>query len=403
MTTRTVPQIMLDCPAGTISSAELRSLHLSLQLHESSQLQVVPKLAASSWVQFCSDAEITKLREFMQHGAVALDRLLRTPTSLRVPATLVRTLGDELRALPNPLDRDFARSVGFASLTDTVIDAATLERGKRESTLLAASPWQTELLQSAGLTNVQQFATGLDSRRFHPGARRNVFAGRFVIYSAGRLDYRKGQDLVINAVRAFRQRHPDALLVCAWQHPWPEQLSTFPGTTPSLGLPPFVGGQLQIAPWLSQFGIPADSVVDVGLVSNGLLPDIVREAHVGLFPNRAEATPSTAMLECMASGVPCIVSHNTAHKELAQPAFAYPLTSLSPVNAADAGVRGTDGWGSADVDEIVDALELAYSDTADARRRGVAAARHVAPLGWHKRAPVFAELMQQLALSKVAA
>ncbi len=403
MTGSTTPQVMFDCPAGTISSAELRALHLSLQLHDSTQLQVVPRLAASPWVRFCSDAEITRLREFMQQGAVALDRLTRTPESIRLPATLVRTLGDELRALPNPLDRDFVRSIGFASLTDTAIDRATVERGKRESSLLVASPWQAELLQSAGLHNIRQFATGLDSRRFHPGARRNLFAGRFVIYSAGRLDYRKGQDLVIDAVRAFRRRHPDTLLLCAWQHPLPEQLSAFRGTAPRNGLPAYVGGQLHIAPWLAHLGVPTDSVVDVGLVSNGLLPDIVREAHVGLFPNRAEATPSTAMLECMASGVPCIVADNTAHKEYAKPEFSYPLTSLTPVDPDDAGVRGTDDWGSARVDEIVEVLEQVYTNTADARRRGVAAARHVAPLGWHKRATAFAELITQVVPGKVAA
>jgi len=388
--------IMFDCHAGTTSGAELTTLHLTLGLHEHASIQVLPKVGASPWIRFCTEQEVTRLRASMLDGVAQLDALMRTPDATPLPATLVRMLGGDLLALPNPMDRPFARSIGFTGVTNTACDAATLERGRSHDVLLAGSSWQTDLLRSAGLDNVVHFAPGFDGRRFRPGAKRNLFPGRFVIFSGGRLDFRKGQDLVIAAVREFCKRHPETLLVHAWQHPWPECIVPFAAGALVDGLPRYVGGQMLTAPWLAMNGLPTHSAVDIGMVANGLLPDIVREAHVGLFPSRAEAQPSAAMLECMASGVPCIMTRNTGHLDLAREPIGYPLVEQSDVAPAHARVRGTDGWGTARVDDILAQLEQAYTNTNDARRKGVAAAREVATYGWHRHTAHFTELLQPI-------
>jgi hypothetical protein len=36
----------------------------------------------------------------------------------------------------------------------------------------------------------------------------------------GKLELRKGQDLVVAAFRVFRQRHPEARLIVAWHNSW---------------------------------------------------------------------------------------------------------------------------------------------------------------------------------------
>lgn len=388
--------LLFDTLAGTTNAAELSTLHLTLALHEHPSVQVLHTVGASAWVRFCTDQEVSRLRASLQDGAAGLERLRTTPEPTPLPATLVRMLGDDLRALPDPVDRTFARSVAFASNTETHIDGAARARGARHDLLLAGSPWQADLLRSGRLDNLALFAPGFDGRRFHPGPRKNLFPGRFVIFSGGRLDFRKGQDLVVAAVRAFRQRHPDTLLIHAWQHLWPEHIVPFDSAGLVSGLPRFVGGQLSLTSWLAANGLPADSTVDVGLVANSILPAIVREAHVGLFPGRAEAQPNTAMLECMASGVPCIVSANTGQSELARDTIGYPLPEQSPVSAADARVRATEGWGAASVDQIVAHLEAAYTDSADARRRGIAAAREVAPFAWHRHSARFVDVVRPL-------
>lgn len=386
--------IMFDCIGGTTSAAELATLHLTLALHEHPEIQVVPKMGASAWVRYCSDQEITRFRASMHQGMAFMNSLVTAAESAPLPATLVRMLSDDLLMLPNPMERAFARNAGFASNTETDINRQARERGESLDLLIAGSAWQADLLRSAGLDNVVQLAPGFDGRRFHPGPRKNLFPGRFVIFSGGRLDFRKGQDLVIAAVREFRRRHPETLLIHAWQNLWPELIVPFDAAGIVHDLPEYVGGQLNITKWLASHGLPPESVVDAGLVSNTVLPDIVREAHVGLFPSRAEASPGTAMLECMASGVPCIVARNTGHNEWAADDFSFPLIEQSEVPSAHARVRASEGWGASSVEEIIAQLEVAYSSAGDTRRRAVAAARQSAPLGWHRHTAGFVEVLQ---------
>ena len=49
-----------------------------------------------------------------------------------------------------------------------------------------------------------------------------LLPGRFVVFSGGKLELRKGQDIVVAAFRAFVERHPDAVLVNAWHNAWPK-------------------------------------------------------------------------------------------------------------------------------------------------------------------------------------
>lgn len=47
-----------------------------------------------------------------------------------------------------------------------------------------------------------------------------------VLHAGGKLEFRKGQDLVVAAMRRFLPHHPDARLLFAWHNPWPDYLRT---------------------------------------------------------------------------------------------------------------------------------------------------------------------------------
>ena len=44
---------------------------------------------------------------------------------------------------------------------------------------------------------------------------------RFIVYSGGKLEHRKGQDIVVAAFREFVKTHPDAVLATTWHNQWP--------------------------------------------------------------------------------------------------------------------------------------------------------------------------------------
>jgi glycosyltransferase involved in cell wall biosynthesis len=84
-------------------------------------------------------------------------------------------------------------------------------------------------------------------------------------------------------------------------------------------------------------------------------------------------------MECLACGVPTIVSDNTGHKDLVATGAPYALTRQRPVWQDG---MGTEGWGESDVEEIVEALERVWRDRQAAERRGAFGAATMVDWSW---------------------
>ena len=82
-------------------------------------------------------------------------------------------------------------------------------------------------------------------------------------------------------------------------------------------------------------------------------------------------------MECMACGVPVILSANTGHLDLLQDSTAIPLRKQSPVAG-----EGRLEWGNSDVDEMVEALEAVYRDRETVSKRALHGARSMGELTW---------------------
>jgi hypothetical protein len=80
------------------------------------------------------------------------------------------------------------------------------------------------------------------------------------------------------------------------------------------------------------------------------------------------------------------LSANTGHLDLIEGENCYPLTRQAALEGREAGVGDLAGWGESDVDEIVAALEAAYADREDARRRGLRGAETLSRLTWAETA-----------------
>jgi glycosyltransferase involved in cell wall biosynthesis len=266
--------------------------------------------------------------------------------------------------------------VGVAFIEDTALDAAALERGGALDLIVAGSTWNEQVLRDAGLPAVTTVLQGIDPSVFHPAPRRGLFPGRFVVFSGGKLEFRKGQDIVVATFREFVRRHPDAVLMVAWHNAWPSLISDLELAGHVHGLPGVADGQLDIVGWLAANGIPPHHVIDVGRQPNALMGQVVREADVALFTNRAEGGTNLVAMECIAAGVPAVLSDNTGHRDLIGRESCAVLGRQGPVPRPTRYFTGTDGWGESSVDEALALLERAYTDTAwrhDLATRGAAA------------------------------
>jgi len=262
-----------------------------------------------------------------------------------------------LHALGNDVLPESTAKVGVIFFEEMLTSQA-VERAKRYDLIVTGSSWNEDVLRRHGIDQVKTVLQGVDPTLFHPAPRCDLFDDRFVIFSGGKAEPRKGQDLVVKAFRRFAARHSDALLVTAWHSPWPALAA---------------GMDLDLSEC-------TDQVIDVGAVPNTQMAQVYRECNVALFPNRAEGGTNLVAMECLACGVPSILSANTGHRD---------LLALPGVHAI--GERESDywcGWGECDVDEIVAALELAY------QKNWQPTSSAVFPLTWRR---TVAELLEAVA------
>jgi glycosyltransferase involved in cell wall biosynthesis len=218
-----------------------------------------------------------------------------------------------------------------------------------------------------------------------------------VVFSGGKLEFRKGQDIVLGAFREFVRRHPEALLVTCWHNPWPDTVAGIESRGHVTGRPSARGGRLDLQSWVHSNGIPSDAFVDLGPLAHEALPDVLRDAHVGVFPNRAEGGTNLVLMEAMACGMCVIASANTGHLDVVDPATALLLSSQERIVSPDPRF-GTAGWGESSVDEVVAHLERAWDDADLRQRLGSAAAARMKTLTWATTAASIRSLVLQTAV-----
>lgn len=360
-------------------------MNLSLQLEARGRLVPVPLVKPLMQGAFSPlhRVAIAPIVSRFQDVAAALDS---GGKRVQCPYPVLHATGDNLERLRATEHVSGTANIAMTFFEDSSVDADGLRQAGRYDLIVAGSTWNEAVLTRHGVPNVRKVLQGIDPSVFHPAPRAGVFGDRFVVFSGGKLEYRKGQDIVVEAFRRFHARHPDALLLAAWQDVY--RRGEFPGLDLSgyvHGAPePDETGGLAVAEWLRRNGLPDGSFVDLGAFTNYFGAGVVREADVALFPNRCEGGTNLVAMECMACGVPTILSANTGHLDLVAEDRCFPLVAQPPAAAPVPG-RSVEGWGESDVAEIVDTLEVTYADREEASHRGRAAAAFMRDWTWSKQ------------------
>jgi glycosyltransferase involved in cell wall biosynthesis len=301
------------------------------------------------------------------------DELIRAKAGSRtLPMIVVEGLGNGLY-FPDGLRG--TRTIGRCIFEDTRLEGLD-EKLAKYDLLLCASHWNADLLKAHCRKRVEIVFEGIDPSLFHPGPKSGVLdASRFYIFSGGKVEFRKGHDLVLLAFREFSRRHDDAVLVTLWHSPWPHLSIGFQGKL-SAPLGQTREGAIDVKNWVARNGIDPSKVIEIGPVPNAMMASLLREMDCALAPSRAEACTNLLAKEAMACGVPVILAANTGVKDLIAGDNGLGLTRQAQVR--DYPHAGTEGWGESDVDEIVAALERLYSDSALRKKIGADGAAWIA-------------------------
>lgn len=334
--------------------------------------------------------EMYTLLPVLEHSKEAIAFLARHPhQTIRDPEALLLHHTNGMFTFAKPHFRG-QTEVGITFLESTQLAPDQIAYARTLPLIITGSRWNERILKEYyGLTNVGYLMQGIDSNRFLPTKSNHLLPGRFVIFSGGKLEYRKGQDLVIAAFQKFHARHPEAFLVTAWSNKWLSPASRFASRWVQ-DLPE----NNDINTWLGKY-LPSDSYMDVGDIPNPMTPSIMQETHVGLFPNRCEGGTNLVAMEYMAMGLPIILANNTGHQELINPTRCYPLTRQTPCISPNTGEILTD-WGESSLDEILAHLETIYSNHEEAMQKGANASRFIREYSWNRQCEQFLTLLATL-------
>jgi glycosyltransferase involved in cell wall biosynthesis len=261
--------------------------------------------------------------------------------------------------------------------------------------ILCGSNWTADIIRKATGRTIEVIFEGIDPSLFCPGPRSGIMdPAKFYIFSGGKVEFRKGQDLVLRAFKEFSFRHKNAVLVTAWHSLWPKISAGFKGTVEApLELDDNL--EINVKKWVADNGIDPARVVEVFRTPNQLMPTLLREMDVAVQVSRAETCTNLPAMEAMACGVPLIIADNTGMKDLITEENCLRLSRQGAISLPS-GRDSTIGWGESNVDEIVEALEMLYTDRKRREAIGASGARWIRE---HRTWQIHANQVRDLVLS----
>lgn len=277
-------------------------------------------------------------------------------------------------------------AVGFAVFEENVLSKASIERARTQFRhLVTGSTYCADVLREHGLANVSVVYHGVDSRLFRPQEdSRPFFKDHFVVFSGGKFEHRKGQDIVIRAYKVLQDRHRDVMLVNSWYNSWRYSRETMAASTLIEYRPPGNGNYIA---WMNELlarnGLDLERVITVGLRDNQMLPTLYHATDLGIFPNRVEGGTNLVLMEYMACGKPVVASYNSGHKDVIRRENAVLIEKHGVLEkSTTSGVTCT--WNETDLEETIEKLEWCYQHRDDLHALGRQAAADMRQFTWDR-------------------
>jgi glycosyltransferase involved in cell wall biosynthesis len=282
-----------------------------------------------NWMLYWPGVALSAMPDLAAELPPADDRVVRLANRLRQSKGFQRGLGAAACDFPCfvALGNDFESKPGASHyplrgtptiampvFEDLAMAAQHVDRLKGYSLVIAPSAWNRDWLLEHGIP-ARLCHQGYDPVLFHPGVRQRRDDGRFRVFSGGKAEYRKGQDIVLQAFARFAERHDDAVLVASWGSPWPGMAKSFADC--AIGPPP--GAELGLPnyrAWAQKCGIKPHQIEIVSPLPNWRMAEVYGGVDCAIFPNRAEGGTNLVAMECMACGVPTYIRASTGQADL---------------------------------------------------------------------------------------
>ncbi len=263
----------------------------------------------------------------------------------------------------------------------------SVENAKKYNLIFGGSTWCAEKMREKGITNSDVLLQGVDPEIFYP-----VFEKTnediFVIFSGGKFELRKGQDIVLKAIQILQQKYKNIILLNAWYNYWPQTMSL-------LGKSKFIRYNYSGNSWQEIMtniyrinNIDEKRIFTLPLVENEKMREVYAKTDLGLFPNRCEGGTNLVLMEYMACGKPVAASFNTGHKDILTETNSIKLKMMREFILSDNNGEVAARWEEPYLDEVISAIEFAYYHRDDIKTLGKQAAEDMKKLTWADTANV---------------
>lgn len=253
-------------------------------------------------------------------------------------------------------------TIGLAVFENNLLSKSDLDILNRNyDSIITACKWCEDSLIEAGYKNkLKSITHGIDPLVFNESySEKEFFKDKFVIFSGGKFEFRKGQDIVIKAIKILQEKYDDVVLVASWFNLWPNSLRTMNASK----LIKFVEGEKDYIKMMENIlsinGIDLNKVVLINYQSNYLMNRVYRNSDIGLFPNRCEAGTNIVLMEYMACGKPTIASYSSGNKDVIRDDYSLIVKDIKQFPITFGG-KDIGQWDEPNLEEVVSHLEWAY-------------------------------------------
>ena len=207
------------------------------------------------------------------------------------------------------------------------LEKSYIEFLKNFDTVITGSTWNKNILLQEGLDNVIKVIQGVDISFFNPIRIQKVLGNRFTIFSGGKLEIRKGQDIILTAFKEFIKECPNALLICPWVN-YMDNINTISESPYTIGSPKS-GLAEDISDWILQQGIPKHNFLVPNELNSSQVANLIKHSDITVFTNRCEGGTNLLAMESICCGTPTILSANSGHLDL----MRLGLPGIIPINS----------------------------------------------------------------------
>ena len=285
--------------------------------------------------------------------------------------------------------------VGYTFFENMVSEGDAQKAGQYFDIVATGSTWCTSILREKGLKQATTVIQGIDPLIFNPSfAEKDLFKDRFVVFSGGKFELRKGQDIVIRAYKVLQDKYPDVMLVNSWYNFWDSSMATM-AASPCIQFQMKPGDYItNMSQTLKENGINLDRVIILPPYGIECMAHIYQNTDVGLFPNRCEGGTNLVMMEYMACGKTVIAAYSSGHKDIVRDDNAILIKNMRPLTVM-LNDQPCAMWDEPDLEETVHHLEWAYHHRDALRSLGRCAGQHLATLTWKRTAEQFYRLLMK--------